>query len=186
VDSETAADRELVAAFLRERDEASFRALYRRHTPAMYRLVLRMGGGAGSEAEDVIQEAWIRATTRLPGFRWDSSLRTWLSGIAVNCCRERWRTLRRDGGELLGPEAPRPGAPGSDGDRIDLERIIAALPAGYRAVLVLHDVEGYTHKEIGALLEIEEGTSKSQLFQARRAVRERLAAGGRRQEGGRP
>ena len=70
------------------------------------------------------------------------------------------------------PEPWRP--PANDGDRIDLERAIALLPAGYRTVLVLHDVEGYRHEEIGEMLGIAPGTSKSQLFNARRSLRQVL------------
>jgi RNA polymerase sigma-70 factor (ECF subfamily) len=66
-------------------------------------------------------------------------------------------------------------------DRIDLERVIAMLPDGYREVLILHDIEGYTHEEIGTLLGVESGTSKSQLARARRAVRVRLAKAGKHQ-----
>jgi RNA polymerase sigma-70 factor (ECF subfamily) len=71
-------------------------------------------------------------------------------------------------------------------DRVDLTRAIAALPDGYRYVLVLHDVEGYTHDEIAAFLEIEPGTSKSQLSRARRAMRRLLAAGAKPNKGGTP
>src|SRR5213594_854530 len=81
-------DRELVAAFLSLSDEASFRSLYRAHTPGLYRLALRVLGGRGPDAEEVVQATWIRAVEGLRFFRWQSSLRTWLAGIALNCCRE--------------------------------------------------------------------------------------------------
>ena len=86
-------DRDLVGAFLTHRDEASFRALYRAHTPALYRFaVLRVGAAA---ADDVVQETWLRATRALAGFQWKSMLRTWLTGIALNACRERFRKRGR-------------------------------------------------------------------------------------------
>jgi RNA polymerase sigma-70 factor (ECF subfamily) len=169
-------DRMLAEAVLRRGDESAFRELYRRHTPALYQLALRMLAGSDADAQDVIQETWIRATTRLGGFRWESSFRTWLIGIGLNRVRE---LLRRRGrrpmvelDELNAPVA----RPTQDGDRVDLERAIAMLPDGSRAVLVLHDIEGFTHEEIGRRLGIATGTSKSQLFQARRALRARLGA----------
>ena len=164
------ADRDLVHRFMRTQDEATFRALYRRHTPALYPLALRLVGGSESEAEDAIQETWMRACKALSVFEWKSTLRTWLTGILINRVREMQRDVRRRNeqellDECLNPTQVRPG------ERIDLERAIARLSAGYRHVLVLHDIEGYTHEEISAQLEISIGTSKSQLFHARRALR---------------
>ncbi|HEY0154034.1 MAG TPA: sigma factor, partial [Longimicrobium sp.] len=74
-------DRELADALLLRRDEAAFRALYRRHTPRLFQVVLRVLGGAEQDAEDVVQETWIRATERLAEFRWEAAFATWLTGI---------------------------------------------------------------------------------------------------------
>jgi RNA polymerase sigma-70 factor (ECF subfamily) len=166
-------DRKLVGAYLRDREEKAFRALYRRHTPVLFKFALRLVGGRTAEAEDVIQTAWIRAAGRLDGFRWDSSLRTWLTGIALNCYRETIRADRRAGDRipLDVSELPVARRVHREIPRIDLERAIAQLPDGYREVLILHDIEGYTHEEIGTLMGIRNGTSKSQLSRARRAVR---------------
>ena len=164
-------DAGLVARYLATRDEESFRVLFRRHSPGLYRLALRLLGGDPSAAEDALQEAWIRAATHLSGFRFESALRTWLCGIVINCCREARRRTRTD--EVLHAEeiaAP----PGWLLPAFDLERVVVGLAEGYREVLVLHDVMGYTHREIADRLGIEEGTSKSQLFLARRALRQRL------------
>ncbi len=165
-------DRSLVESFLNDRCERAFRALYQRHTPVLYRVALRMSAGRRRDAEDIVQTTWIRAAERLSGFRWESALPSWLTGIALNCCREAIRRRARDDGDTLdGLDGPvSPARNGSLG-RIDLERAISRLPAGYREVLILHDIEGYTHAEIGSLLGIETGTSKSQLSRARRAVR---------------
>jgi RNA polymerase sigma-70 factor (ECF subfamily) len=163
-------DRTLVEDYLRDRRESAFRVLYRRHTPAMYRTVLRLSRGDASLAEDAVQAAWIRAASGLDGFRWKSCLRSWLTGIAINCWRESWRRAGR--AEIV--ELPDlPTAPGQARaiHRLDLQRAIDRLPDGYREVLLLHDVEGYTHDEIGSLMGIRNGTSKSQLSRARRAVR---------------
>lgn len=164
-------DRDLVADVLASGSEASFRALYRRHTPALYGLALRLLGGA-ADADDAVQEAWIRAAGRFAAFRWESSLRTWLSGILVNRCRE----IRRQRGQ--NEEVHRSGVMLTDEAlRVDLERAIASLPDGYRDVVVLHDVEGHTHEDIGRMLGIEAGTSKSQLSRGRRALRQLLGHG---------
>jgi RNA polymerase sigma-70 factor (ECF subfamily) len=104
-------------------------------------------------------------------------LSTWLGGIAINCARELWREGRgRDEAhDEERDEVPvARGSPAGPEDRIDLERAIERLPQGYRQVFVLHDVEGYTHEEIGGLLGIEAGTSKSQLSHARRRLRSAL------------
>jgi RNA polymerase sigma-70 factor (ECF subfamily) len=170
-------DRELVTRFLAARSETAFRRLYRRHTPRLYQTVLRLVGGSGAEAEDVVQEVWLRAADRLEGFRWVSSLSTWLTGIAVNVCRETRRSRPREV-EAAAEHEPAAGSldpPGSGA--LDLERALAALPDGYRRVVILHDVEGYTHEETARLLGIEAGTSKSQLHQARWALRRLLEPG---------
>lgn len=163
----------LIGEFLSSRSEQSFRRLYRQCTPPLFQLVYRLTGQHQNDTEEVVQETWIRAVERLSEFRWESSFTTWLSGIAINRCRElyRQRTKQKnetgyDNGEILDS--------GSElilAQQIDLEHAIAALPDGYRAVLVLHDVEGYTHEEIGKLLGVEPGTSKSQLSRARHAIR---------------
>src|SRR6476661_9891924 len=75
----SADDRSLADAVAGTGDERAFRELYRRHTPALYQLVLRMLGGVASDAEDVVQETWIRAVRQLSKFRWESSLRTWIT-----------------------------------------------------------------------------------------------------------
>jgi len=168
-------DRSLVERFLHHRDERSFRALYRRHTPALLPLAMRFVRGHREDAEEVLQAVWARAVERLPGFRWESSLRTWLTGITLNCARELLREKRRQ--PVLDPIDPEDGATARiplEVERRDLEKAIAELPDGYREVLVLHDIEGYTHLEIGRLLGIQSGTSKSQLLRARRAIRARL------------
>jgi RNA polymerase sigma factor (sigma-70 family) len=188
-DDERDDDRALVDRVVGARDEAAFRALYRRHTPRLFALAVRLTGDR-ADAEDAVHDAWVRAADALGGFAWRSSLATWLAGVLVNRVRELRRARRR---ELPADDAdaaaladaltngavdggPLPG----DADRLDLERAIAALAPRYREVLVLHDVEGFTHEEIGALLGIEPGTSKSQLARARDRVRRALAPEGGR------
>lgn len=157
-------------------DESAFRLLYRRHTPRLHQLALRLVGGTEADAEDVVQDTWIKAVEKLDSFRWESAFGTWLHAIAVNVAREAMRRRGRRQ-EVEFPELAEPASP-APLDRVevmDLERAIAALPDGYRTVLVLHDVEGYTHEEIAEQLGVAAGTTKSQLFRARRAIRTQLA-----------
>lgn len=174
------ADETLVRAFLASRGEEPFRLLFRRHTPALLRLAQRLLGGNAAAAEDAVQEAWLRAASRLAGFRFESKLRTWLCGFVVNRCRELGRA--RAPASVAGLPPVEPAAAATDAlAALDLERAVTGLADGYRAVFVLHDLMGYTHREIAARLEIEEGTSKSQLFLARRALRQRLAGSAARE-----
>lgn len=164
-------DRHLVRSFLDRRDEQAFHVLYERYTPALYQFTLRMVGWCPQDAEDVVQDTWVRAVERLSEFRWQSAFKTWLTAIAINRSRELLRRKARKTGEDVPPESVPP--PHIE-QHIDVERAIAALPNGYRMVLVLHDFEGYKHEEIGRLLDVDPGTSKSQLYHARRAVRRAL------------
>ena len=153
----------LIAAFLESRSEKAFTDLYRRHAAAAYGLAVRLCGAAA--AEDVAQEAWIRAIRRLHTFDRRSAFRTWLCGIVVNCCREVWR--RRDENH----DAIEVAAASDFTRALDVREALDRLAPGYRAVLVLHDLYGYTHAEIGRLLDLDEGTSKSQLSRGRRTLR---------------
>lgn len=163
------AEREEVHRFLRKRSEDAFLVLYRRHTAALLALALRLTGGSQADAEDAVQEAWVRAVAALPRFEWRSSLRTWLCGFVVNCCHERRRSRDPEP-----HEQQQQAVTATFDERLDVDRAVVALPEGYRHVLLLHDWYGYTHEEIAALLDIESGTSRSQLHHARAAVREAL------------
>ena len=165
-------DQALVKEYLQLRDEQSFRELYRRHTPAFYALALRLCRSEAN-AQDVIQEVWIRACRTLSRFMWKSSLRTWLGGVLINCAREQSRQQNNRREEELTDDFPAT-INQRLGDRITLEEAILRLPDGYRHVLTLHDVEGYTHEEISGLLDISAGTSKSQLFKAKEQLRHLL------------
>ena len=168
-------DRELADRVISSGDEAAFRILYSLHTPIAYRFLLRLTGGNVVDAEDLMQETWLAATRGLAKFRWTSAFRTWLLGIALNQFRE---LARRKGWRLVGVEEDSNAQTEitEPGCRIDLERALELLPSGYRAILVLHDVEGFTHREIGEQLGISDGTCKSQLHEARKAMRRLLAS----------
>ncbi len=160
-------------------DAQAFLSLYHRHAPMLFAFVTRMVGL--DAADDVLQEAWLRAARFLPRFQWRSSLRTWLCGIAANCAREHLRREGRYEEQELGDPSP---AVWYDAvaAQVDLERAIAHLPPRYREVLLLHDVAELTHAEIGAALGIDEGTSKSNLSRARARLRDILRGGRGREE----
>jgi RNA polymerase sigma-70 factor (ECF subfamily) len=156
----------------------AFERLYRACVGRVHATCLRLHGGRREDAEDSVQEAFVRAWKRLPQFRGDSGFPTWLHRIAVNAALDRIRVDNR-----------RPGVAGADEDAVerrvpaprrspdavlDLERAIAALPERARLAFVLHDVEGYKHREIAELTGTAEGTWKSQLHRARRLLREAL------------
>lgn len=150
--------------------EPAFRDLFRRHTPHLLQFVTRVLGSSGVDAEDVVQDTWLRAYPALVTFRNESSFSTWLCSVGLRAALDSMRRGKRHvADELFEEDSPVP--PPSPEDRMDLESALARLAPGYRMVLVLHDVEGFTHEEIGLQLGIAPGTSKAQLFKARRVMR---------------
>ena len=159
-------------------DLASFEELYRRHFNRVYGVALRMTGHT-AEAEDLTQDVFVQLYRKIGTFRGESAFSTWLHRMAVNQVlmhfRKRSSRLEAitDDGEppvQIARGTKNPGRPPVI-DRIALDEAIAQLPFGYRAVFVLHDVEGYEHKEIARMLGVAEGTSKSQLHKARIRLR---------------
>lgn len=163
----SAPDEELVAELRASGSESAFRDLHRRHTPRLLALILRMLGGADADAEDLVQETWIRAVESISAFRGEAQFGTWLVRIGIHVSQDFLKRARPVLVSLDGEAGPFARDP-MVAERLDLERVIACLPDGYRTVLLLHDVEGFTHAEIGEMLGIAEGTSKSQLNAARR------------------
>jgi RNA polymerase sigma-70 factor (ECF subfamily) len=172
-----AADLEL-AARCRAGDAGAFEELYRQHARRLFSLVVRMIGSV-DDAEDLLQEVFLQAHRKLSGFRGDSALGTWLYRLTMNHCLDHLRgrqarmnratdSLDDDGAEEPIARAPIVPAPVS---RLDLERAIEMLPDGARAAFLLHDVEGFEHREIAQILGISEGTSKSQVHKARMKLR---------------
>lgn len=155
-------------------DERAARALYERHAPRLHRVVGRWVSDAAA-AEDLCQEAWVRAFRALSEFRGDAEFGTWLHTIARNLVASWSRRGRRR--EALAAErwVPSSTRPEPVELRIDLQRALADLPQGMRQVLWLHDVEGWKHRQIAGALGVAEGTSKSQLFKARARLREAMA-----------
>ena len=160
-------------------DTRAFEALYRKHSRRVFAVVWRLSGGQVARAEDLVQDAFIRAWQALPNFRFESAFSTWLHRLAVNTALMEIRS--RAGGEDCETEASSLETLASHDtagqrtrDQIDLERVIATLPERARAVLVLHDVEGWKHEEIAAQLGMAVGSSKAQLHRARHLLRTRL------------
>jgi RNA polymerase sigma-70 factor (ECF subfamily) len=171
----------------RRGDAGAFEELYRRHAPRLYGLACRMVGG--NEADDLLQEMFLSAHRKLASYKGEASLGTWLFRLGTNQCLDYLRSRRAklalltDGIDReVDARGPAAGAILGVVDRMDLDRAVAQLPPGARAVFVLHDVEGCEHREIAQMLGISDGTSKSQLHKARLKLRELLArrgAGGR-------
>lgn len=168
---------EIIAAVL-QGDVRAERELYDAHVDRVYRLAYRMSGDE-TLARDFTQDTFIRAFDRLTDFRGDSSLATWLHSIAVSVILNGLKKVRRiHGREIGGDELPEVtiSARESEPDlKHRMRAAIDALPEGYRTVFVMHDMEGFTHEEIGTALGIQPGTSKAQLFRARAKLRTALA-----------
>ena len=150
-------------------DVTAFERLYRRHGAMVHSLARRLCGTA--TADDLTQDVFVRAWQKLATFRGEAPFRAWLRTLAVRWFANQWRrhelTTITDAAEPFTHDAP-------SGLRLDLEAAIGRLPAGARAVFVLHDVEGMDHAEIATLLGVSIGTSKSQLHRARALLRQDL------------
>ncbi len=158
-------------------DRAAFERVYRTHVGRVYSLCARMMGDRGL-AEELTQDVFVRVWEKLPLFRGDSAFTTWLHRVAVNVILTRRKTVGIHEARVSNDEdadafvATRSV---SVGDQLDLEAAIAGLPAGARRIFVLHDVEGFTHEEIGEQLGITAGGSKAQLHRARSLLRVALS-----------
>lgn len=169
-------DRELIARVLAGEATAE-RALYDRHVDRVYRLAYRLAGDPDL-AMDFTQDTFIRAFDRLASYRGDAAFSTWLTAVATSVSLNGLRKLKRfreretdleHGDKVASKRSSEPDL------KERLSREIDRLPLGYRTVFVMHDVEGYTHEEIGTALGVETGTSKAQLSRARAKLREALA-----------
>lgn len=154
-------------------DESAAATLYDEHASLVRGMIARRVPDAAL-VEDLCQEAWLRAFRALPGFRGEAAFSTWLHSIVRNVLISsgRRKTIVHYHSELAEDVARAASDPMEL--RMDLQRALADLPDGMRQVLVLHDVEGWTHQEIATSLGVAEGTSKSQLFKARAKLREAL------------
>jgi len=156
----------------RQGDVGAFEIVYRAHAAPIYALCRRMVVDEG-QARELLQDVFVRAWDRLTTFREQSAFGTWLHRLAVNVVLEHLRSRKRDDMRHTDADDTLAG-PGSPSDRIDarldLDAALARLPAGARTVFLLHDIEGYSHDEIAKLTGIAPGTSRAQLWRARRGL----------------
>ncbi len=159
----------------------AFEQVYRQHAPRLFGLACRLVGR--HEAEDLLQDIFLAAHRKMALYKGESSLGTWLFRLATNQCLDYLRSKRARLAFLTEtidrePDDRGRGAGAVLGlvDRLDLDRALATLPPGCRAVFVLHDIEGCEHREIAKALGVSDGTSKSQLHKARMRLRALLAA----------
>ncbi len=156
---------------------AEFEVLYRRHVGRVYALCRRITGDP-ARAEELAQEVFLKAWTHRETARRGDEYQAWICRVAINAAisdnRSRGRRARRET-LVHDPESWNPPAiPRNPATGLDLEKAIDSLPPGARKVFVLHDVEGYKHREIGEILGLSSGTTKAQLHRARRLLREVL------------
>lgn len=165
----------------REGDTEAFTRLYESHVAPLFAFCLGLTGNRQA-ATELVQDSFVRAWQALSGFRGESSFGTWLHRIAVNLMLTEARSVRRRSLRVAiesdlqrgEGESPLDGVAAVTEDtaaRLDLADAVARLPAGARAVFVLHDIAGYPHAEIAKQLGIAEGTCKAHLFRARRLLR---------------
>ena len=172
-------------------DERGFETIYRLHSQRVYALCLRMMRGNAAEAEELTQESFLQLFRKISTFRGESAFSTWLHRLAFNIVlmrlrRHSFQVLSLD--EMLEPGEKTAGLLqkhigsrdlrlAGSADRMDVEWALKQLPRGYRAVFILHDVQGYEHNEIAAIRRCSLGNSKSQLHKARARLRQLLQTG---------
>jgi len=160
-------------------DQSAFEKLYRQHLQRIHALCWRMCGGVESVAEEMTQEAFIRAWQKLATFKMQSRFGTWLHRLTVNVVlsdkRSRLRIMQREQSlEVVKVEPVAADDASSTSETRDIESAIAKLPERARSVLVLHDIEGYRHSDIAEMTGMAVGSSKAQLHRARKLIRARL------------
>jgi RNA polymerase sigma-70 factor (ECF subfamily) len=167
-------------------DAEAFQALYDRHKRRVYSLCLRMTANT-AEAEDLTQEAFLQLYRKIATFRGESAFSTWLHRLSVNVVLMH---LRKKSLPVVSLEESTQGSGEEDApkkdfgaddlalagslDRLQLQRAVDDLPPGYRTIFVLHDIQGYEHNEIAAMVGCSVGNSKSQLHKARMKLRDML------------
>lgn len=154
-------------------DRAAQRLMYDRYKNAMYTLAYRITGDY-DDANDVLQDAFLEVFRHLDQFRGEATLGAWIKQIVVRKSTKKkriviWQNVEEETGESINWGE-------NDINVAHLQTAILALPDGFRAIFVLAEIEGYTHREIAVMLNISEGTSKSQLFHAKRKLRNMLTS----------
>jgi len=171
-----------LAARIKSGETGAFESLYGQHAGRLYNLVSRMAGSS-ADADDLLQDVFLLAYRKIGSYRGDASLGTWLYRLAMNHCLDVLRSRQARMGQVTEsmdePDAVPVATPAptlTTVNRIDLERAIESLPPACRAAFLLHDVEGFGHNEVGDILGVSEGTSKSQVHKARLRIRAHLGS----------
>lgn len=163
-------------------DRDAFEEIYRLHEEMVYNLCLRLTGNPG-DAEDLVQETFLRVYRYLAGFRGGSSLRTWIYRIALNRARSRFRGLKvlyaladDASKEPVDPRrGPEERAMASDTGRL-VEKALSRIPRNFREAVVLRDLEGLAYQEIAEILGVRIGTVRSRIARGRERLRRELEA----------
>jgi RNA polymerase sigma-70 factor (ECF subfamily) len=175
-DIPTAAGLDTDVALAARGDQSAFERLYRTHVARIHSLTRRML--STQEADEVTQDIFVRTWQKLGQFRGESAFSTWLHRLAVNVVIERRRSFAIQRDRMSDDPAALDSLtvrPARADLKVDFEQAIAQLPPGAREIFVLHDIEGYKHREIAVLLDIATGTSKRQLHRARMLMRQHLS-----------
>ena len=163
----------------RRGDTAAFEQLFHQHGSKMKSIALNLLGNR-TDAEDAVQDAFLKVHRGIRNFRGQSAFSTWMYRILVNACydmrRRGMRRLEEPAPDLPeGEELPHPKAPAANHPlRMALETCVGRLSDAYRSVFLLYEVEGFKHSEIAEMLRISEGASKNRLFEAKRELRQML------------
>jgi RNA polymerase sigma-70 factor (ECF subfamily) len=156
---------------------SAFRELYDQHKEGLFSVAMRIHHNS-QDAEDALQETFVKIYKALPGFKGECKLSTWIYKILLNTCFSSLKQKKSSAERLINLSKDELANSTKQNDnplnKLILEQEIASLPVGYRSVFVLHEVEGFSHEEIAEMLEITIGTSKSQLFKAKKMLRIRL------------
>lgn len=173
-------DKELIERCIRQ-DEAAQAKVYTLFAPRMYGVCQRFAGST-LEADDFLQEGFLRVFRQIRSFRYEGSFEGWIRRIiintAINITKREMKYMTTENPAHFDFPLNTDISPLSALSHQELLAAIQKLPAGYRTVFNLYVIEGYTHKEIGDLLHISENTSKSQLFAAKRSLRKGLMKSG--------
>jgi RNA polymerase sigma-70 factor (ECF subfamily) len=172
------ADQDLILCRRCQRgDIHALEELYKRHKDKVYALALRLTNNV-QDAEDIVQDVFVQVYRKIEDFREEAAFTSWLYRIATNISLSALRRRKRRWGveKELPPDRPVEGRRTETGKILKpfLEEAIAELPPRARMIFVLHDIQGFQHNEIAAMLDCSEGTSKSQLHKARARLRKRL------------
>jgi RNA polymerase sigma-70 factor (ECF subfamily) len=166
-----------LVARARTGDLSAFESVYRMHAAQVMAVCLRLAGDR-REAEELAQDAWVRAWERIGSFRGDATFGTWMHRLTVNLLLDRRRSDARWKKRLVsmdeGAQAEPAAVTAPAGARLDLERAVRTLPDGARVVFLLHEVDGYKHREIADRLGVAVGTVKAQLHRARKLLQAAL------------